>query len=157
MKICKKDKKSKELAYINFTAKQNKAFRKKFSLIPKSQIIVFVPHCLRKTSVCRAQEKDSYYICAQCGACKISPISELTKELGYQGLFILKGGRTIIKLIEELKPKAVVGISCFFEGDLAFRTLKDYEIVVQFIPLSKDGCSDTDVDLEEVKKVLKGS
>jgi hypothetical protein len=33
--------------------------------------------------------------------------------------------------------------------------LKDENVTVQFVPLTKDGCTTTDTDLTEVEKVLK--
>jgi hypothetical protein len=155
MQICKTNRKTKEQSYKEFTAKRNKSLQKKFSQIPTNQTLIFVPHCMRKTSLCKALEKEGYFLCANCGACKIAHINQLAKELGYKALFILKGGSTINKIIKEQAPKAIVGISCFFEGAQAFKLLKDYDIAVQFVPLIKDGCADTDTDLNEVEKILR--
>lgn len=112
---------------------------------------------MRKTQVCKAVEKDGYYCCARCGACKIGAIAKLADSLGYPPLLILKGGRAILRIVKEAKPRAVVGVACFFEGDQAFRMLREYDpaIAVQFIPLTKDGCSDTDADLGEIGEKLK--
>jgi len=154
MNLCKGSKEGKEEAYKVFTQKQNQSFQKKFSQIPFNERIIFVPHCMRKTAECKALEKDSYYICANCGLCKIAVINKLAQKLGYKNLYILKGGRTIRKLIEADKPKAVVGIACFFEGEQAFKLLKDFDIAVQFVNLTKDGCADTDADLSAVEKIL---
>jgi hypothetical protein len=154
MKLCKLIKKSKEQSYIAFTAKQNKLQEKKFASVTPNARIVFVPHCMRNTTVCTAIEKDSYYICAECGACKIAQISKLAKKLNYMALYVVKGGRTITKIIQEQKPQAVVGIACFFEGDLAFKMLKEENLAAQFVPLTKDGCSATDTDLKQVERAL---
>ena len=82
-------------------------------------------------------------------------ISKLVKELGYEGLYVLKGGRAIVKIIKDRKPQAMVGIACLFEGDQAFKILADYDVAVQFVSLTKDGCASTDVDLTEVENILK--
>jgi hypothetical protein len=154
MKLCKYPKKSKEQVYKAFTDKQNKSQQKKFSSVPFNKRIVFAPHCMRNTAVCTAYEKDSYYICRECGGCTIGKISGLVKELGYMGLFTVKGGRTLAKLAEEHKPAAVVGIACYFEGELGFNLFKNTDMVVQYVPLTKDGCANTDADFEEIKKIL---
>lgn len=154
MKLCKYPKKSKEQIYKAFTDKQNKSQQKKFASIPFEKRIVFAPHCMRNTAVCTAIEKDSYYVCRECGGCTINNISKLTKELGYMGLFTVKGGRALVKLCNEHKPEAVVGIACYFEGEQGFNVLKDTDIVVQYIPLTKDGCANTDADMNEVEKIL---
>ncbi|AKL98515.1 DUF116 domain-containing protein [Endomicrobium proavitum] len=154
MKLCKFPKKSKEEIYKIQAEKQNKAKSKKFAAVPFDKRIVFVPHCMRKTSVCTAVEKDSYYICGRCGACKINNIVEIAKRLGYKDIFILKGGRAIEKIIAAQKPLAIAGVACYFEGAQAFQMLNGKPVSVQFAPLTKDGCADTDTDLNVVERVL---
>ncbi|MDR1695761.1 MAG: DUF116 domain-containing protein [Endomicrobium sp.] len=154
MKICKFPRKSKLQVYKAYTEKQNKAHAKKFAGVPCDKRVVFAPHCMRNTAVCAAEERAGHYVCTECGGCKIKSISELVKKLGYEGLYVLKGGRAIMQLIKERKPKAMVGIACFFEGEQAFKILEEYDVAVQFVPLTKDGCSGTDTDLAEVEKVL---
>jgi len=155
MKLCKHPQKSRELAYKVFTDKENAKQAKKFAKIPFAERIIFAPHCMRNLAVCKAIEQDSGFLCVECGACKLKDIQQLSKELGYKGFYILKGGRAVEKIISEQKPKAVVGIACFFEGDQAFKMLQDSGVVVQFVPLTKDGCAYTDTDLDTVKKILE--
>ena len=155
MKPCKNLKKSKEQIHKSFTDKQNKLNQKKFAEIPFNKRMVFAPHCMRNTAVCAAEEKEGYYVCKECGGCKIGEISGLVKKYGYAALYILKGGRAIVKIIEEQKPLAIVGISCYFEGDQAFRILDESGVIIQFVPLAKDGCASTDVDLAETERTLK--
>lgn len=154
MKLCKYPRKSKEQLYKAFTDKQNKTHQKKFSSTPFDKRIVFAPHCMRNTAVCTAEEKESYYLCRECGGCTIAKISKLVKELGYGKLFIVKGGRALIKLANEHKPEAVVGIACYFEGELGFKAFKDTDMIVQYIPLTKDGCANTDADIKEIEVIL---
>jgi len=157
MKLCKSFKKSKEQVYKAYTEKQNKVQQKSFAQIPFEKRLVFAPHCMRNTAVCIAEEKDSHYICKECGGCKMNDISKLVKKLGYGGLYILKGGRAIVKIINEQKPQAIVGIACFYEGEQAFKVTEDINVIVQFVPLTKDGCAATDTDMAEVEKILKQS
>lgn len=152
--MCKIPKKSKEQIYKAFTDKQNKSQKKKFAAVPFNKRIVFAPHCMRNSAVCTAEEKDSYYICRECGGCTIGKISRLVKELGYMGLFTVKGGRTLTKLTGEYKPEAVVGIACYYEGELGFNLFKNSGIIVQYIPLTKDGCAGTDADIKMIEAVL---
>jgi len=155
MKLCKFSKRSKEHTYKNFTDKRNKLQKRKFASVSFSERLVFVPHCMRNVAICTAKEKDSYYTCSECSGCKINKINKLAKKLNYQALCILKGGRAIEKIIKEQKPRAIIGIACFFEGYQAFKILENTDVVVQFIPLKKDGCVDTDIDIEEAEKVLR--
>jgi hypothetical protein len=155
MKVCKLPAKSKEYAYKSFTDKQNNLQAEKFALVPFNKRIVFVPHCMRDVAACTAVDKGGYYTCAECGGCKINALSKLVKQLNYKALYIAKGGRTIEKIVKEEKPEAVVGIACFVEGDHAFKMFKDAHAALQFVPLTKDGCTATNTDLAEVERVLK--
>ncbi|MDR1720917.1 MAG: DUF116 domain-containing protein [Endomicrobium sp.] len=155
MRLCSFSQKNKEHAYKTFTNKQNRLQEEKFASIPFNNRLVFVPHCIRNTKLCAAEEKEGYYTCSECRGCKINEISRLAKELNYKTLYVLKGGRAIEKIIKEQKPKAVIGVACFFEGYQAFNILKDKNVAVQFTSLKKDGCANTDVDIEEVEKALR--
>lgn len=154
MFLCKKFKKTSNELNNLITERENKRMSKAFSSTPFSERIVFVPHCMRNIQKCKAQEKGSYYICVECGGCSIGAISKKTKELGYKAIFVLKGGKAIRNLIAELQPKALVGIACFFEGVQGIEESKKNNIAVQFVPLTKDGCVDTDTNLTEVFKIL---
>jgi hypothetical protein len=110
---------------------------------------------MRNAAVCSAVEKDGYYICTECGGCKISDIVKLTRGSNYRNLYIVKGVRVIGEIVRKQKPEAIIGIACFFEGNQAFKMLEGENVAVQFVPLTKDGCAATDADLTEVEKVLK--
>jgi len=157
MKLCKTFKKPQEELNKCIAQKKNNAMQKPFASMAFSERIVFVPHCMRNIAKCKAREMGSYYICAECGACKIGAINKKTKELGYKGLYILKGGKAVHKLSNELKPKAIVGIACYFEGVQGIEEGEKNKIPVQFVALTKDGCVDTDVNLDEVYKTLEQS
>jgi hypothetical protein len=155
MKICKKVKKSRQEQYKAFVDKQNKAQSAAFVKVPFKNRLIFTPHCMRNSSVCAAEEKDFYFVCRDCGGCTIFKIKRLAQELGYGGVYILKGGRAILKIVNEQKPRAIVGISCYFEGEQGFKVMKETDIIVQYIPLTRDGCNDTDADMAETEKILK--
>ena len=117
--------------------------------------IILVPQCLRNLRKCKAKDYGGYFLCAECGACKINFITKTARETGHRGPFILKGGRAVIKLIQELKPKAIFGIACVYEGELGIKECERHKIPVQFVQLTKDGCINTDVDLKKVLNRLK--
>jgi hypothetical protein len=110
---------------------------------------------MRNSAVCTAKEKDFYYVCQNCGGCNIFRLKRVAEELGYKGFYILKGGRAILKLVQDTRPAAIVGIACFFEGEQGFKILKGTGIAVQYVPLARDGCHDTDVNIIEAEKILR--
>lgn len=155
MFTCPKTPRNKEEFYRAVTEKKNRRMETAYAQTPFAERVVLVPHCLRAAGRCAAKESGSYYTCAGCGLCKIASIDKKAKELGYRGVFILKGGRTVETLVRELKPAAVVGVACFFEGAQGFELTERSNIAVQFVSLAKDGCADTDVNLDEVFRTLE--
>ena len=155
MKLCIFPKKTDEQKNRELTSKKNLRYAGQFASIPYSERAVLVPHCLRNIEKCKAKEMGSHYICVECGGCKIGQISKKSKELGYKAIYVLKGGKAVKKLTEEINPKAVLGVACHFEGVMGMEESEKHGLIVQFVPLTKDGCVDTDVNLEEVFKSLE--
>ena len=96
-----------------------------------------------------------YENCLECGACKIAQIQKLADELGYKKVYIMKGGKAIHNILVEQKIKAVVAVACHFEGAQGIKMTDGLKVIAQFIPLLKDGCCDTDVNVEMVKKIME--
>ena len=144
-------------ACARFAEKKNREHARAFAAVPFAERIVFVPQCLRATGRCRAEEKGAEYVCTRCGGCSVAAISRRAMELGYMGLKILKGGSAVARHVEKMKPKAVLGLACQYEGALGIFECERLGVAVQFVPLLRDGCADTDVELNEVIKVLEMS
>lgn len=142
-------------ACIKFAEKKNREHAKAFAAVPFAQRIVFAPQCLRAIGRCKAEEKGAEYICKLCGACKVAAISKRAAELGYMGLKILKGGSAVARHVEKLKPQAVLGLACQYEGALGIFECERLGVAVQFVPLARDGCADTDVEFGKVLAVLE--
>jgi hypothetical protein len=137
-----------------FTVRQNAEDALAFSRVPYEERLLLLPQCLRSTKQCVAEEEAAEYVCGRCGACKIDAILRRAEELGYRRVAVLKGGKAIAQLIETLDPKAVLGVACDFEGVLGILECRRLGVPVQFVPLLRDGCADTDVDLEEVVEMM---
>ncbi|MEM5812425.1 MAG: DUF116 domain-containing protein [Candidatus Aenigmatarchaeota archaeon] len=134
--------------YIDF---KNDHYREDFSLISPKFKIIFLPQCLRKIS-CRALLTESGYKCTNCSPddCKVYAIKSAAEKKGYR-VFICPGGTMVFKIIRKLRPKAVLGVACLKELVLAAEELR---IPMQGIELLKNGCVNTDVDLEQVLSFL---
>jgi len=137
-----------------FTEDKNKKNAEKFRSIPNGKKLILVPQCLRNISKCKAKEFGSYYICAQCRGCKISDIVETAEKTGYTGVKILKGGSIVKKLISESKVEGILGIACYFEGSQGIKECEKHGMCVYFYPLSKDGCENTDLELDGLTDFL---
>jgi len=128
----------------------NKSNEKKFKSVPYKERAIFLPHCLRNRD-CKAANSDEGWICINCGRCNISDFKKKAENLGYR-VFIVPGFSLVKKLIDTHKPKAVVGISCKNEMNIAKSKLKSH-LITQGLMLSKDGCVETEVDWEKLNKL----
>lgn len=141
-----------EYTHIEFRNKMHELAYKK---TPYSERLLFLPHCLRNLKECSAQYNEEGLQCTECGKCKISIIKSEAKKLGYAGIFVCPGGSMVIELIKKYKPKAVLGVCCYKEAILAFDSLKETKIAPQAVLLTRAGCIDTDVNVDEVLEKMK--
>lgn len=143
----------KELMRIYINA-ANKRDYDKFIKVDYSDRILLLPHCLRSRN-CPAKISELGYVCLNCRNCPISELKEYAEKLGYKGVYILPGGALVERILSKIKPKAVVGVACYKECILGHVVLLKLGIIGQAIPLLRNGCIDTIVDINYVKRVLK--
>jgi len=122
-------------------AAKNSEHAQAFARVPYGERILLLPQCLRSSGACKATERAFSYLCAGCGACDIPEIIAEAERLGYMGVYILKGGRAVVKLIEELDPGAVAGVACNYEGLIGIMECERRGVPVQFIPWNWKGSS----------------
>lgn len=125
---------------------RNKVNEKLFKKIkPKDKILV-LPHCLRHSD-CQANLEKSGIVCRNCNKCVISVLKSKGEEMGYK-VFIIPGSQFLKKILEENKFKAILGVACY--QDLNLCMMKVSKFSVQGVPLLRDGCVNTKVDLRVV-------
>jgi len=113
-----------------------------------------LPHCLRQSNTCHAKYDKLGLQCAGCNRdCAINRLRDAALGLGYKGVCVAPGGRLAVNYIAQTRPKAVVAIACQKELDEGVNNVKGldgngYAPLVIIIPLSKDGCVDTEVDVD---------
>lgn len=141
---------------VNYThiELRNKLNEYGFKAVPYPERALFLPHCLRNSKECKAGYNDEGLQCKRCGKCDIHSLISLAEEFGYGGVFIAPGGSMVQKLIKKYKPKAVVGVCCYHEANLAFDALKGTGIYAQAVLLLQDGCRDTKANIVEVKEKM---
>jgi hypothetical protein len=131
---------------------KNSIYDEKFKKTPKERRIVFLPQCLRDCNKCKATLSKFGYKCVKCSSkCKARKIKERAEKLGYKA-FIVPGGSMLSKIIKKYRPMAILGVACKKEIVMAFDELN---MPTQGVELIKDGCVNTDVDIDEVFKTLK--
>ncbi|HNQ88182.1 MAG TPA: DUF116 domain-containing protein [Verrucomicrobiota bacterium] len=126
-----------------------------FSKAPYARRWVFMPQCLRALGKCRAEERAYEHVCVRCGACPAAAIHAKAEALGYGGVRMLKGGSAVIRLLDEHKPLAVLGVACAFEGAMGMLECERRGVAVQSVLLLRDGCADTTVELADVFETME--
>ncbi|KYK29551.1 MAG: hypothetical protein AYK23_05040 [Candidatus Proteinoplasmatales archaeon SG8-5] len=137
-----------------YIAVKNKLNLKAYAKVPKNERALFLPQCLRNSQKCIAELTDKGYVCKRCGACSIPKILDVAEKLGYD-TYIVPGGSMVLNIVKNKRPKAVAGVGCYQEVEEAIAKVSLLNIPSQGVPLSKDGCKDTEVDLERIINVLR--
>jgi hypothetical protein len=132
---------------------KNAAHKQKFVSTPYTNRVLLLPQCLRSKN-CSAELGAYGYSCSRCGKCTIKKILEEAEDLGYQGTYILSGGRLVEKIFRKLMPKACVGVGCINELLLGSFVAEKFNVVGQAVKLKRDGCVNSDVDWNSVRDTL---
>jgi len=121
---------------------RNKVNEKIFNRIKPQDKIMVLPHCLRNTD-CEATLESSGLVCKDCNRCVIGVLKKKGEEMGYR-VFIIPGSTFLKKIVEKNKFKAVLGVACYQDMNLAMNKLSKFHC--QGVPLLRDGCVNTKVD-----------
>lgn len=125
---------------------RNKVNEKHFKKINPSDTILVLPHCLRHRE-CEATLETSGLVCKDCKRCVIGVLKDKGEEMGLR-VFIIPGSTFLKKIVEQNKFKAVIGVACFQDLNLAMMNLSKFPC--QGVPLLRDGCVNTKVDARAV-------
>ncbi len=132
---------------------RNKMYRERFKDVPFDERAFFLPQCLRHRE-CPARLSSEGIECVNCGRCKIGEIKEEAEELGYN-VYVIPGGSFIKRLVKERRPKAILGVGCHTEIKEGLALTSALGLPAQGVPLVEDGCVDTSVNWDKVRKVMK--
>jgi hypothetical protein len=135
---------------------ENLSQRRNFQKTKRRALLL--PHCSRKHMDNRCQAhfdaQIPSYLCARCSTdCLIRQAVEAGERKGYD-VYILPGGSCVHKILSKSDYKGIVGVACCEEIELARDLLKNLDIVSQAVPLVKNGCSNTQFNLETLETIL---
>ena len=74
--------------------------------------------------------------------------------MGYM-FFISPGSSLVKRMVKKYRPAAVIGIGCAVEVKEGTAMMDARGIPVQAVSLSRDGCVDTDVDVDQAILVIR--
>ena len=121
---------------------RNKVNEKFFKKIKPQDKILVLPHCLRHVD-CEAKLESSGLVCKDCNRCVIGVLKSKAENKGFK-VFIIPGSTFLKKILEKNNFKAVLGVACYQDLNLAMMKLSKFSC--QGVPLLKDGCINTKVD-----------
>lgn len=127
----------------------NAVWRETVAGVPYERRVLLLPQCLRDRGHCPAELDEVGLLCRECGSCPLGELQSVAEQLGYVVL-IAEGTTVVTRLLESGRVDAIVGVSCLPVLERAFPYMAADAIPGVAIPLVRDGCEDTEVDLEWV-------
>ncbi|RMF91144.1 MAG: DUF116 domain-containing protein [Methanobacteriota archaeon] len=115
---------------------------------PKDRILV-VPQCLRHPKCPARLDSTEGILCKECGLCVVKDLKGEAERLGYR-FYTVPGGRFVERIVKRVRPKAALGVACYKDLNMAMHELSRSRFAVQGVPLVRDGCVGTEVNLREV-------
>ncbi|OHD76345.1 MAG: squalene--hopene cyclase [Spirochaetes bacterium RBG_16_67_19] len=132
------------------------------SRIPPGQRVLLVSHCLRKSSGCQAVQGKWGLECRHCTqTCAVHRLSEAARRRGYKGVCIAPGGSMALSYVRRTQPRGIVAVACRKELEQGMQAVSAAAAssavrpAVLAIPLTKDGCVDTEVDVPRALQTIE--
>lgn len=125
----------------------NEAWRETVAGIPFSRRLLLLPQCLRSRDACPAGRDEYGLLCDACGRCALGALQSEATALGY-AVLIAEGAEAAAGMLREGLVDAVIGVSCLPALEQTFARIADEALPALAVPLLRDGCDDTDVDVE---------
>lgn len=133
---------------------RNHLFAEGFATVPPEDRIVVVPQCIRDLKCPARLDPASGIKCKECGKCVVKDLKEEGERLGYK-VFVVPGGRFVERIVKTMRPKAALGVACHKDLNLAMHEISKAKIIVQGVPLMRDGCMNTAVDVNELIRRMR--
>ncbi len=129
--------------------------------IPFDKRVLLIPHCLRPSKDCPGTMTKRGLDCTGCTRteCAVYQLRAAALEAGYAGVCVAPGGRMAVRFLAEHKPAGVVAVACQQELEEGVEAVSKMEWdgpppPVAQVPLSKDGCVDTEVDVVLARSII---
>lgn len=145
---------------MNLSEKEKKLAE--FRLIPPEDRALLLPHCLRRSAQCIARyTRESGLQCEACSPdCPISRILQAAQEHQFGGICVAPGGSMAVEFLKRTKPRGILAVACPKELVMGIEAVVDlsrngWNPTVVTIGLERDGCVDTEVDVDVVVEFVK--
>lgn len=137
--------------YVDYAAvlMSNEVWRPTVARIPYNKRLLLLPQCLRSSEECPAGFDEIGLVCEHCGRCAINEFKSQAERLGY-AVLVAEGSPVVMSLVETGQVEAVVGVSCLSVLERVFPYMEAGAVPGVAIPLLRDGCADTAIDVDWV-------
>lgn len=141
--------------YLGFAmvAVDNALWAGRFRRVPRHRRLLLLPRCLSHSRLCQGRSDASGLACAGCGACNLPLIQREAESLGYQ-VIIAEGTSAVLLKVLEGEADALLGVACLDSLEKSFNRIADLGIPHQALPLLRDGCQDTEVELDLLRQLM---
>ena len=133
---------------------RNRLNSEKFARIPPSERILVVPQCIRHIRCPARLDAKTGISCKDCGMCIIKDLKAEAERLGYR-FFIVPGGSFVKRIIKATRPRAALGVACHSDLNMGMHEISRKSCAVMGVPLLRDGCVETQVNLEEILRTMR--
>jgi hypothetical protein len=134
----------------------NRLERERFEKAQRKALLI--PHCARaymdRRCMADFDPQVPTYKCKSCNSeCVVNKATTLGNKKGYD-VYVIPGGSCVEKILRDNKYEGIVGVACGNELRMAIGSLKKLGVAGQGVFLTKNGCSNTHLDLDSLKRVL---
>ena len=134
-------------------AVSNAFWRPLLEAIPFHRRLFLLPHCLSDRSACAGSYDSVGLHCAGCGSCEIHALKTQAERLGYSVL-VAEGTSSLFLQVLEGDVDAIFGVACLDSLEKSFSHLVDLGVAHMAVPLLKDGCRDTEAEIDQIRELL---
>ena len=137
--------------YMGFVAvlTNNELWSEMLAGVAYDRRLLLLPQCLRDPPNCKASFDAYGLVCAHCGSCRLDALQREAERLGYVVL-AAEGLPVVTSLVQGGRIDAMIGVCCLDSLQKVFPFVEAAAIPAMAVPLLRDGCEDTDVDMDWV-------
>ena len=125
-----------------------------FAAVPFERRLLLLPHCMRDAAVCAASRVDGAIKCGGCGGCGVEGLVNRAQKLGYH-VMVAEGMPDLVKVLLSGQIDAMLGVACLDSLEESFVRVQQFGIPFAAVPLLRDGCSATEVELGVVEEIME--
>lgn len=118
-----------------------------------SRMLMLLPHCMQSRE-CGRKITEDIGNCMRCGCCKIGETASLA-ELMDIDVVVAKGGTAARNHVKEYRPEFIIAVACERELVSGIGDIGDIPAVGVINQRPMGYCTDTTVDMVELKRVIQ--